>query len=161
LDNEDEFFNVEDYENFEPDLPNTKVNFEEVAHNYLARVDKIHQQILEDNNVVLDFDDMSSEEEESHNTNVLEELFQKSTEPLFDGSTTSKLQFNIILMSLCTLFLVSHHYLDKILTYLKHDVLLSNNNCPKNSYEMKKILMKLGLSHENIHYCDWRKILYW
>ena len=64
-------------------------------------------------------------------------------------------------MSLCTLFSVSHHCLDEILTFLKYDVLPVDNNCPKSSYEMKTMLMKLGLSHETIHCCECGKTLYW
>jgi len=132
-----------------------------MAQNYFARVDEIHQQISDDEDAVLDFDHGSTVEDECDDTAILEEVFQQATEPLFGGSSTSRLQFSIILMFLCTLFSVSHHCLDEILTFLKHDVLLPDNNCPKNSYEMKSLLMKLGLSHEGIHCCECGKTLYW
>ena len=45
--------------------------------------------------------------------------------------------------------------------FLKHDVLPADNECPSTSYEMKTMLMKLGLSHETIHCCDCGKTLYW
>jgi len=110
---------------------------------------------------VLDFDDLSSKEDEPNRTDLVEDLLRQAVEPLFYRSSTSRLQFSIILMSLCTLYSVSHHYLGEILTFLKHDVLPTNNNCPKSSYEMKTLIMKLGLSHEGIHCCNCGRTLYW
>ena len=152
---------AEDYEAFEAAPPNTDVNFEKMAENYFARVDEIHHQFREEEDEVLDFEDLSFEDDEPDQTPLLEALLQESAEPLFPGSQNSRLQFSIILMSLCTLFSISHHCLDEILTFLKYDVLLVNNNCPKSSYEMKTMLMKLGLSHETIHCCECGKALYW
>jgi len=158
---EEVYLDAEDYEEFEAAPPNTDVNFEEMAENYFARVDEIHQHEREDGDEVLDFEDLSSEDDEPDRTPVLEALLRESVEPLFPGSRNTRLQFSIILMSLCTLFSVSHHCLDEILTFLKYDVLPANNNCPKSSYEMKTMLMKLGLSHETIHCCECGKTLYW
>ncbi len=104
---------------------------------------------------------MSLEEDESNQTDFMEELLHEVVEPLFQGSNTSRLQFSIVPMFLCILFFVSHHCLDELLTFLKNDVLLVDNTCPKSSYEMKTLLMKLSLSHEIIHCCDCRKTLYW
>ena len=148
-------------EEFEAAPPNTTVHFEELAQNYFGRADEIHGQRREDEDGCVDFDDLSSEEEEVDNTPILEELLRQSAEPLFHGSNTSRLQFSIILMSLCTLYSVSHHCVDEILTFLKHDVLPAGNQCPKDSYEMKSTLMKLGLSHETIHCCECGGTLYW
>lgn len=64
-------------------------------------------------------------------------------------------------MSLYTLFAISHHCLDEILTFLKHNVLSSENEYPKNSYKIKTMLGKLGLLHEAIRCCDCSKTLYW
>ena len=151
----------EEVDDFEPVPPNTDVNFEEMAQNFFAQADEIHEHVSEDEDTFLDFEELSSTDEETDDTNVIDDLLQQSREPLYDGSQTSTLQFSIILMSLCTLFSVSHHCLDELLTFLKHDVLPANNNCPRNSYEMKTLLMKLGLSHKSIHCCDCGKTLYW
>jgi hypothetical protein len=158
---EDIYFDAEDSDKFQAVPPNTDVNFDEMAQNYFARVDEIHRQPREEDNAVLDFEDLSDQEEEAENTPILESLLHQAAEPLFEGSKTSRLQFCIILMSLCTLFFVSHHCLDEILTFLKHDVLPKDNNCPTSSYEMKRMLLKLGLSHETIHCCECGKTLYW
>jgi len=132
-----------------------------MAENYFARVHEIHDEFTGEANVVLDFEELSSEDDEVDNTDLMEEILHEPAEPLFPGSSSNRLQFSIILISLCTLFSVSHHCLDEILTFLKHDVLPANNSCPRNSYEMKTMLMKLGLSHESIHCCDCGKTLYW
>lgn len=160
-DAEEEYLDAVDYENFEEAPPNTNINLENMAEIFFARVDEIHQQFTEEGDEDLDFDDLSSEEDEPDQSEVLEELLHEAAEPLFQGSRSSRLQFSIILMSLCTLFLVSHHCLDKILTFLKHDVLPEGNTCPSTSYKMKSLLMKLGLSHEIIHCCDCGRTLYW
>jgi hypothetical protein len=145
---DDVFLDAEDVNDFEAAPPNVDINFEEMAENYFGRADEIHRQIRGEEDFVLDFQDLSSEEEEPDKTPIMESLLRESAEPLFPGSQTNRLQFSIILMSLCTLFSVSHHCLDEILTFLKHDVLPVENTCPKSSYEMKRMLMKLGLSHD-------------
>ena len=152
---------VDANESFEPAPVNNEVNFDEMANNYFARVDEIHQEFLEEGDATVDFECLSSDGEEPDDANIVEELLEQATEPLFQGSNTSRLQFSIILMSLCTLFSVSHHCLDEILTFLKHNVLPPNNSCPKNSYKMKTFLMKLRLFHESIHCCDCGRTLYW
>ena len=158
---EDEIYvDAEDMEEFEEVPPNTDINFEEMAENYFARVDEIHQQERDEEDCVLDFEDFSSDDEQPDMTPLMEEVLRESAEPLFQGSQSSRLQFSIILMSLCTLYSVSHHCLDEILTFLKHDVLPADNTCPKSSYEMKRLLLKLGLSHETIHCCQCGKTLY-
>jgi hypothetical protein len=157
---EDAYLDAEDFEEFEGAPPNTDVNLDEMAGNYFARVDEIHQSSVASDDEIIDFDDLSEEEDESDQTPLLEALLCESIQPLFPGSRNSRLQFSVILMSLCTLFSVSHHCLDEILTFLKHDVLPADNNCPKSSYEMKAMLLKLGLSHETIHCCDCGRTLY-
>jgi hypothetical protein len=157
---EDVYFDAQDSDEFEPAPPNTDVNFNQMAEDYFARVDEIHQQVQVEEDAVLDFEDLSGEEDEPDRTPILEEILRESTEPLYPGSQTNRLQFCIVLMSLCTLFSISHHCLDEILTFLKHDVLPVGNTCPTSSYEMKRMLLKLGLSHETIHCCECGKTLY-
>ena len=158
---EENYIDIEDYIHFQEAEPKTAVNFEEMAENYFARADEIHRQFVEEEDAALDFEELSDDEDEGDNVDVMEDILGQLVEPLFQGSSTSRLQFSIILMSLCTLFSISHHGLDEILTFLKHDVLPPGNHCPKNSYEMKSFLKKLGLSHESIHCCECGKTLYW
>lgn len=154
VDEEEEYVDANDFETFEPTPPNRELNLDDMAENFFARAVEIHEEFTVEEDEVLDFDDLSSEEDEPDRTEVVEELLRQAAEPSFTGSSTNRLQFSIILMSLCTLYSISHHCLDEILTFLKHDVLLANNNCPKSSYEMKTLLMKLGLSHDSIRCCD-------
>lgn len=158
---QDEYFDAQHENDFEEAPVNMEVNFDEMARNYFACVDEIHEHSSEEEDSVLDFSDLSAEEDEPNQSDLLEDLLREAAEPLYGGSSSSRLQFSIILMSLCTLYSVSHHCLDEILTFLKHDLLPPDNCCPKNSYEMKTLLMKLGLSHESIHYCDCGRTLYW
>ena len=157
----EEFQDAEEFLDFEAAPANTEINFEELAGNYFARADEIHGEVGAEEDDTLDFEDLSSEEDEPDNAELLEALLVESTQPLYPGSTTSTLQFSVIFMSLCTLYSVSHHCVDEILMFLKQDILPTENSCPKNSYEMKRTLMKLGLSHETIHCCDCGKTLYW
>ena len=159
-DAEEEYLDAADYDNFEEAPPNANLNLDNMAEIFFARVDEIHQQFTEEGDEVLDFDDLSSEENEPDRSEILEELVREAVEPLFPGSRSSRLQFSIILMSLYTLFSLSHHCIDEILTFFKHDVLPEGNTCPSTSYEMKSMLMKLGLSHEIIHCCDYGRTLY-
>ena len=161
VEDDDVFVDAEEGDDFQPAAPNTDINFDEMAQNYFARTDEIDQQAREEEDALLDFEDLSSEEDEPDRRPVLEDLLRQSAEPLYRGSSTSRLQFSVILMSLCTLYSVSHHCLDEILTFLKNDVLPAENSCPKSSYEMKRILLKLGLEHEMIHCCECGKTLYW
>ena len=79
---EDEvYLDAEDYEAFEAAPPNTDVNFEEMAENYFARVDAIHQHLIEEDDEVLDFEDVSSEDDEPDQAPVLEALLRESVEP--------------------------------------------------------------------------------
>ena len=100
---EENYLDAEDINHFEEAPPNTNINFEEMAENYFARVDEIHKQFAEEEDPQLDFEDLSSEEDEEDHSNVMDDLLRQSVEPLFQGSSTSWLQFNIILMSLCIL----------------------------------------------------------
>ena len=161
VEEEDNYLDAEDLENFEEAPPNNEVNLEEMAENYFRRVDEIHRQFTDEEDAELDFQDLSSEDGEEDQSSVMDDLLRQLVEPLFHGSSTRRLKFSIILMSLCTLFSISHHGLDKILTFLKYDVLPADNQCLKNSYEMKALLMKLGLFHESIHCCECGKTLYW
>lgn len=110
----DEYFDATHDVNLEETPTNVEVNFDEMARNYFARVDEIHEHLSQEEDSVLDFSDLSSEEDEPDRTDLLEELLRQAAEPLYPGSRNSSLQFSIILMSLCTLYSVSHHFLDEI-----------------------------------------------
>ena len=76
----------EEVDDFEPAPPNTDVNFEEMAQNFFAQADEIHEHVSEDEDTFLDFEELSSTDEETDDTNVIDDLLQQSREPLYDGS---------------------------------------------------------------------------
>jgi len=84
----EDYLDAEDYLDFEDVSPNAAVNFEQMAQNYFACVDKIHQQCTDEEDSVIDLSDVSSEEDAS---DVLEEVLRQSAEPLFSGSNASSL----------------------------------------------------------------------
>lgn len=124
------FLDAKYYAAFQSAPPNTDVNFEEMAENYFVRVDEIHGQFREVEDDILDFEDMSEEEDERDLTSVVKALLREAMEPLYPGSQSSRLQFSIILMFLCRLFSFSHHCLDEILTFLEYDVLPKTTLAP-------------------------------
>lgn len=62
------YLDAEDYQEFEGAPLNNVVNLDEMAENYFARVDEIHQNHAGEEDGVLDFDDLSSEEDEPDRT---------------------------------------------------------------------------------------------
>ena len=147
--------------NFKQLPPNTDVNFDEMAENYFARVDEIHQQVREEEDAVWISRTCPLKKKNQTRHLSWRNYFANQQSHCFQGHKPTGYNSRIILMSLCTLFSVSHHCLDEILTFLKYDVLPADNNCPTSSYEMKRMLLKLGLSHETIHCCECGKTLYW
>ena len=67
VDGEEVFVDANDDDSFEASHSNTEFHFEEMAHDYFARVDKIHQQFVDEEDIVLDFEDMSAEDCELRN----------------------------------------------------------------------------------------------
>lgn len=85
VEEEEVYVDAEDMDEFEGVPPNTDINFEEMAENYFARVDEIHQQERDEEDCVLDFEDFSSEDEQPDMRPLMEELLRESAEPLFQG----------------------------------------------------------------------------
>jgi hypothetical protein len=98
---------------------------------------------------------ISSDDECEDTLEIMEEMLRQCVEPLFPGTKTHKLQFSIIVMTLYSMHSLSHYFVDELLTFLKEDVLPPGNLMPRSTYEMKSLVMKLGLSYECIHCCEW------
>jgi hypothetical protein len=135
------------------------VDIENLARDAFTRIDEIHNAAVqhveeeEEEDIVLKTDDQWNEEN-------LEELVRESTENVFEGSTQNRLQCCIVLYSLCSLYSVPHTFLDALLTWIAGDLLPTSNCFPRTSYEVKTMLMKLGLKHKQIHCCPDGHILY-
>ena len=88
---EEEFLDAADCESFEAAPLDATVNLDQMAEDFFARVDEIHGQVGEEEDSSVHFEDLSSEEEESDGTSILEDLLRESAKPLFPGSKTSRL----------------------------------------------------------------------
>ena len=63
-------------------------------------------------------------------------------------------------MNMANLYGVSHTFMDKLFSFLASDLLPQSNCLPKNTYETKKMIMKMDLEHESIHCCPHGHVLY-
>ena len=90
----------------------------------------------------------------------LEYLVRESSERVFEGSSQNRLQCAIVLFSLCTLYSVPHTFVDALLKWIGGDLLPTSNCFPRTFYEMKYMLMKLGLEHRQVHCCASGHVLY-
>ena len=88
---DDVFADAVDFHDFEGASLVNDINFKEMAENYFARANEIHQQVREAKDYVLDFEYLSFKEDEPVMTPLLESLLQDFAEPLFLGSQTNKL----------------------------------------------------------------------
>jgi len=90
----------------------------------------------------------------------IENLLQKSTQKLFDGSQVNRLQCTIVIFFLYTLYSIPNTFVDALLNWVASDLLPTSNCFPKTSYEMRSILMKWGLKHRQVHCCPNGHVLY-
>ena len=87
-------------------------------------------------------------------------VLKDSTEKIFEGSNLNRLQCCIVLFSLCSLYSVPNTFVDALLTWIAGDVLPTSNCFPRTSYEMKTMLLKWGLKHQQVHTCPEGHLLY-
>ena len=135
------------------------VDVENMARDAFGRVDELFDdavncdgpEFMESNN---------TEAEEEWNEANLEYLVRESTQKVFEGSTQNRLQCAIVLFSLCTLYSVPNTFVDALLTWIAGDLLPTSNCLPRTFYEVKSMLMKLGLEHQQVHCCPEGHILY-
>ena len=73
---EEEFLDVENFNDFEAAHANSNVDFTKLARNCFFQADKIHRANAKEEEIILDFDDLSSEKEELDATPILEEVLQ-------------------------------------------------------------------------------------
>jgi len=96
---------------------------------------------------------------ESNDVNV-EHLLRESRERVFEGSNLNRLQCCIVLFSLCTLYSISHTFVDALFKWVARELLPTSNCFPRTSYEMKSVLMKFRLNHRQVHCCPNGHVLY-
>jgi hypothetical protein len=125
----------------------TTVDVENMARDAFAHIDDIHINTMNGGDEVA-MDEGGVENEREFDEANLEHLISESTESVYEGSSQNRLQCAIVLFSLCTLYSVPHTFLDALLKWIAGDLLPTSNNFPRTSYEVKSLLMKLGLKHE-------------
>ena len=62
--------------------------------------------------------------------------------------------------SLCSLYSVPNTFVDALLKWIVGNLLPTSNCFPTTSYEVKNMLMKLGLEHCQVHCCSSGHVLY-
>lgn len=141
--------------------PQTEVQVQDMVQDAFARANEIHDNeagfdknpLLRDNGNALD----GSVEVNMAN---MEELIQENIQPLYEGCAVNRLQASIVLMNMANLYGVPHTFMDEMLSFLSSDLLPQSNCLPQNTYEMKKIIMKMDLEHRAIHCCPNGHVLY-
>ena len=137
----------------------TNVDVESMAGDAFTCIDDIHSDIMnEDGQLFGNVDNILEEDEE--NEVDMETLLWESAEKVFEGSELNRLQCAIIIFLLCSLYSVLNTILDALLTWVAGDLLPTSNCFPRTLYEVKRILMKWGLKHKQIHCCPDAHVLY-
>lgn len=83
---------------------------------------RIHRDYLDNSDEVIDIDIFDNEDKMENSDNI-KELVHECLESLYRRSSINKLQFYLILMTLCTFYFDSHNYIDELLTFFAQDVL--------------------------------------
>ena len=130
----------------------TAVDIENMARDAFTRVNDIHDDAVH-NDEHAPMDANVVEGDKRWNEERLDNVVRESTENVFEGSTLNRLQCSIVLFSLCSFYSMPHTFLDALLTWIAGDLLPTSNCFPRMSYEVKNMLMKLGLKHKQNHCC--------
>ena len=127
-------------------------------HDAYARVDSLHESMQQAQQTG------DSEFDENGDVDMdgpaYEELLRESKEPIYEGCKLNRLEVAIVLVTMCTLFLIPYTFLDELLRFLSQDLLPKSNNLPRTSYEARWMVLKLGLKHEAIHCCPNGHVLF-
>ena len=104
--------------------------------------------------------DNEEADELSARLDVLDEMSREATRPLCDGMNVSIISATIVLVNMAVVHSVPNEYLNELLKYLGTVLLPRGNRLPRNFYEAKNIIKKLGLNYKQIHACPKGCILY-
>ena len=139
----------------------TAVQVDDMVNDAFARAEDIHEaaQGNDDNPNNLE-DDPVEEFLGAATVDDMEHLIHESTEALYDGCSVNRLQASIVLMNMLNLYGVPNTFADELLTFIATDLFPQSNRLPRSTYEIKKLIMKMGLEHEAIHCCPDGHILY-
>jgi hypothetical protein len=99
-------------------------------------------------------------DEYSTRLDLLDELSRQATRPLYDGINASIVSATIVLINMAVVHNVPNEYLNELLKYINTVLLPCPNQLPRNYYEAKNIIKKLGLNYKKIHACPHGCVLY-
>lgn len=139
--------------------PRTAVEVEEMVADAFARADAVHEGMPP----VVDPPQEARNEDADYvhiNLEDMDTLIQESTQPLYEGCPVNRLQASIVIMNIANLYGVSNTFTDELLRFLAGDLLPQSNCLPRSTYEMKRMVMRMGLEHEAIQCCRKGCILY-
>ena len=137
----------------------TVVDIENMARDVFRGVDELFDEAV--NHGGVDYmERKNAEAEDQWNEENFAYLVRKSTEKVFGGSSQNRLQCTIVLFSLCSLYSVPNTFMDALFTWIAGDLLPTSNCFPRTSYEVKSMLMRLGLEHRQVHCCPDGHVLF-
>ena len=106
-----------------------------------------------------DVDDVQADDL-SAQLDLLDEMSRQATRPLYEGLKVSIISATIVLVNMAVVHNVPNEYLNELLKYLGTVLLPRGNRLPRNYYEAKNIIKKLGLNYKQIHACPNGCVLY-
>jgi hypothetical protein len=132
-----------------------------MVNDAFARAEELHAAVHENDGDQQNLQtDPMEEYLASLNMDDMEELIAESTEPLYNGCAVNRLQASIVFINMVNLYGVPHTFLDELLSFIATDLLPQSNCLPRNTYETKKLILKMGLEHQSIHCCPEGHVLY-
>lgn len=140
--------------------PRTEVNVNELVHEAFAHANELHERAEAQEEILVPEPHVDGTYDLDMNDLDMEQLLRESTTPVYETCPVNRLQAGIILLNMCNLFGVSNTFLDKLLLFLAGDLLPKSNCLPRNTYETKRMVMRMGLKHKAIHCCPDGHILY-
>lgn len=125
-----------------------------------ARADKVNAAMYDSGEDNTPLEDFGCTEGLDPNFEDFADLLQEYGEPIYKGCTQSRMQSGVVLMTLVNLYSVSHNFMDVFLKYLGEDLLPSSNCLPRSTYDVKRMVLKMGLRHRAVHCCPNGHVLY-
>ena len=138
----------------------TVVEIEQMLQEAYARADELNAASYEDGQDNAPLEDFGCTEGLDPNVEDFVDLLQESTKPLYEGCNQSRMQSGVVLLTLVNMYSVSHNFMDALLKYIGEDLLPSSNCLPQSTYDVKRMVLKMGLRHRAVHCCPNGHILY-
>ena len=90
----------------------------------------------------------------------MEQLIQETTQLLYEGNRLNRLSSGLALMGMITNHSIPQTFLKELLKWIATDLFSQSNCLPCIVYELKRMIMQLGLNHESIQCCPFGCVLY-